>query len=67
MAGKLAALIRVKDYRPCYFKGLFASINAGSCIKRVVQLPSDDASAVPIDDSGQIQESSLDWNIRDVN
>ena len=64
MAGKLATLIRVKNYRLCYFKGFFAGVNAGSCIKRVVQFPSDDASAVPIDDSGQIQESSLDWNIR---
>lgn len=54
---ELAALITVQDGGLCNLEGIPAGPDAGSGIQCIIQLPSDDTSAVPVDDSSQIQES----------
>ena len=64
---KLTALIRIQYLRFCHFKSLFQSIDDHSSVKCVINLPTDNTTAIPVDYGGQIQKSALDRNICNIN
>ncbi len=64
---KLTTLIKIKDLRFCHFESFFQSIDNHSCIKCVIYFPADNTAAVPVNYGSQIQKSTLDWNICNVN
>lgn len=67
VAGELTALIRIEDFRLGNLECLLTGINTCSSIKRIIQFPSDNASAVPINDGCQIQKATFDRDIGDIN
>lgn len=66
LAGELAALIRVQNLWLGHAERLLAGLDTGSGVQRVIQLPSDDTAAVPVNDGCQIQESVLHRNVGNV-
>ena len=67
LAGELTALIRVQNLWPGHAECLPAGLYAGPGIQCIIQLPPDDTTAVPVNDSCQIQESVLHRDVGDVN
>ena len=66
LACELTALIRVQNLRPGDAERLLAGFYAGSGVQRIIQLSPDDTTAVPVNDSCQIQESVLHRDVGDV-
>lgn len=66
LACELTALIRVQNLWSDHAERLLAGLDTGSGVQRVIQFPSDDAAAVPVNDSCQVQESVLHRNVGDV-
>ena len=66
LTGELAPLIRVQDLWLGHAERLLAGLDTGSGVQRVIQFPSDDAAAVPVNDGCQIQESVLHRDVGDV-
>lgn len=63
---ELTALIRVQNLWPGHAERLLAGLYADSGVQCIIQLPPDDTTAVPVNDSCQIQESVLHRDVRDV-
>ena len=66
LAGELAPLIRVQNLWSRHSERLLAGLDTCSGVQRVIQFPSDDTAAVPVNDSCQIQESVLHRDVGDV-
>lgn len=66
VACKLASLIRIQDNWFCCFKRFFQCIDNHSGIQGIIEFPAYNAAAVPVDYSCQIQESTLDGDVSDV-
>ena len=66
IACKLTALIRIQDNRFCYHKRLFKRNYDHSGIQSIIDFPANDTAAVPVDHSGQIQESILEGDVCNV-
>lgn len=66
LAGELTALIRVQD-SGLATRNAFLQASIQALVSSVSsQLPPDDTTAVPVNDSCQVQESVLHWNVGDV-
>ena len=59
-------IVRVQNHGFRHLERLFTGFDARSGIKGIVKLPSDDTSAVPVDDGCKIQEAVLHRDISDV-
>ena len=66
IACKLTALIRIQDNRFCYHKRLLYRSYDHSGIQSIIDFPSNDTAAVPVNHSGQIQESTLNGDVCNV-
>ena len=66
LAGELSTLIRVQDLWLGHAERLLAGLDTGSGVQRVIQVPSDDTAAVPVNDGCQIPESVLHRDVGDV-
>ena len=49
------------------FKGFFTGIDDHSGIKSIINVPSNDTTAVPVDNGCQVKKSVLHWNVCNVN
>lgn len=63
---ELTALIRVQNLWPGHAERLLSGLYAGSGVQCIIQLPPDDTTVVPVNDSCQIQESVLHRDAGDV-
>lgn len=66
IARKLTSLIRIQDNWFCCFKRFFQCIDNHSGIQGIINFPTYNAAAVPVDYSCQVQESTFDGDISDV-
>ena len=66
IACKLTALIRIQDNRFCHHKRLFLRSYDHSGIQSIIDFPANDTAAVPVNHSGQIQESTLNGDVCNV-
>ena len=66
VTGELTALIAVQDLRLCHLQSFFHRSDDHPGIQRVVNIPTDDAAAIPVDDCGQIDKPMLYGDICDV-
>ena len=67
LAGELASLIGVNNFWFGNPEGLLKSFYGHAGAEGVIQLPADNASAVPVDHRRKIEEAVLNRNIRNVN
>ena len=67
LACKLASLIRIQNLWFCHSESFFKSVDNHSGIKCVIYFQTNDTAAVPVNHSCQVQKSTLDWNICNVN
>lgn len=67
LAGKLTPLIRIQDPWFCDFECFFQCGDHHSRIQRIIHFPAYNTAAVPIYDSCQIQISTTDWDIGNIN
>ena len=64
--GKLRSLVGVEDQRLTPAKGVVERIPAEGNFQRVGQSPTEDETAVPIDDGGQIEKAVLHGNVSNI-
>ena len=67
LAGKLTSLIGIQNPRFCDFECFFQGCNHHSGIQGIINFPAYNTAAVPINDSRQVQISTTDWNISNIN
>lgn len=67
LAGKLTSLNGIQNPGFCDLECFFQSGNHHSGIQGIIHFPAYNTAAVPINDSGQIQISTTDRNISNIN
>lgn len=67
LAGKLTSLVKTQNPGFCNLKCFFQSCNHHSGIQGIIHFPACNTTAVPISDSCQVQISSTDWNLTNIN
>ena len=65
-ACKLTSLVRVQDNRLCYLKCLFQCVYDHSGIQGIINLPAYNTAAIPVNYGCQIQESTFDGDVGNV-
>lgn len=63
---ELTTLIRIQDLWFCYLECFFQGVDNHSGVKYIINFPANDATAISVNNGSQIQKTSLDRNICNI-
>ena len=67
LAGEPAALIRIRDLRFCRQESFLTCFDTRGGVQCIIQIPANDAAAIPVNDSCQVQEAVLQRDVGYIN